>query len=800
MRCCLLVLVCFSSILSAGAHTPVLYSSSPNGFVRGSSPELHLYGKHLTKAKKLLFYHEGITAGNPVIHDAKHVSFPLIVSADCALGEHPIRLHCADGVTYQRTIWVTPFAVTKETEDANDSVENAQEISLNSCVRGLTKKEDVDFYKVRMKKGQRLSIELLAMRLGKSFFDAHLSVFDPSHRAIASSDDTALSKQDPYLSIIAQTDGFYYLAVREASYEGSDKSRYLLNVGDFLLPAAVFPPAAKPNEETSFTFVNGDGSQLRQKSSPSLGHIYAEDKTGHTGITANPIRLSPLNYLNEKEPNNSAKQTQASLDLPCAFHGIIDKPEEEEDWFKFTAKKNQDIRIQVFARSLGSPLDARISLRHPSGKHIAMNDDSNHPDSKLDHKTSEAGEYIVNIRDHLGKGGPSFTYRIEITERSPSISASLNRADRNDSQKYKVINIPRGSNLAYKLNISRDRNSSALLPHAEKLPQGVKLHAITASKGITNIPLYFSAKADAPLGAGLFPMTIRSDDGKLEAPITETIEHVFVNNKGVFHKFTSDRLSLCVTEKAPFNITLTTPTVPAVQSGNIQLEIKSTRSEGFDKDITLFFPWLPPGMSAPASVKLEKGKDRINYSLSINGDCKPQTWQLCVSATADSEHGKVHLSSNLISLQIKPPYLSAKLGMAATTQGQDTSVVCTIEHHTAFKGKAELTLQGLPDGITSAPVLISKESTEVLIPISVNADARTGKHNNLFCLIRISESSQLVPHIAGQGGSLRIDSPPKNAAKVSPADAKKQTPKKPLTRLEQLRLERKQNNQQPASN
>ncbi len=762
---------------------------------------VQLHGKHLDTAINLLFYHKGITAGEPVIHNEKHVSFPLVIAADCPLGEHPFRLHCADGVTYQRTIWITPFPVSKETAEHNDSAKQAQEIGMNSCASGVTKTEDVDFYKVMVKKGQRLSIELIAMRLGKTFFDAHVRLFDPTFRAISSSDDTALSKQDPYLSVVATVGGYYYIAVREASYEGSDNSRYLLNVGDFLRPSAVYPPAAKPNEPLSFTFINEDGSEYEQKASPTEAHLFAKNEHNRTAILPNPIRLSPLSYLNEKEPNNAAKQALPATSLPCAFHGIISKSE-DLDWFKFSAKKNQDIRIQVYARSLGSPLDARIILRDPKGKYLANNDDSNHPDSKLDHKMPEDGEYTVNIRDHLGKGGPSFTYRIEITPRVPSIAASINRADRNDSQRYKVINIPQGSSLAYKLNVSRERNSSALTPHAEELPEGVKLHAITAGKGINNIPIYFSAADSAPLAAGLYPVIVHSEDGKLEAPITETIEYIFVNNQGVFHAYSADRLSICVTEKAPFDISVAQPTVAAVQSGNVQLEITCTRSEGFEKDITLFFPWLAPGMSAAGSIKLSKGLSSIKYPVTIKGDCKPQTWQLCVSATAESEDGLVHLSSNLISLQVKPPYLSAKLEMAATTQGVDTSIVCKIEQHADFKGEAELTLHGLPDGISAAPVRLTKEDKEILIPITVKADARTGKHGNLFCQIRIPEKSQHIPHITGQGGSLRVDAPPKNAAKVSkPKDSpKKKKPQKPLSRLEQLRLERKQNIQQPASN
>lgn len=791
------LLASFSSLL---AHTPVLTSAFPNGIERGSKPTLHLHGNHLSKAQSILFYREGITAGKANIHDDKHVSFPLIIDVGCPVGEHPIRLHCADGVTYQRTLWVSPFPIADETKEANDSLEQAQQLEFNSCVRGVSKNEDVDYYKVDLAAGKRFSVELFAMRLGRIFFDAHLSLIDPSGHLIATSDDTALTKQDPYISIVTKVAGSFTIAVREASYEGSDKSRYLLSVGDFLRPAIVFPPAAKENEATEFTFINDDGTKHSQNIIAKESFVFAKNDSSITAISPIPIVLSSLPLGTEQEPNNSVKQALVASSFPCAFHGVIQE-DKDVDWYKFSAKKGQDIRIEVFARQLGSPLDARIILRDPQGKHLATNDDDKHPDSKLDIKIPADGEYQLNIRDHLGKGGPRFTYRIAVTQRIPSIKATLDRVDRNDSQKYKVINVPRGSQLAYKLNISRDRHSLSVTPHAESLPDGVKLRPIVADKGLTNIPLYFEASVNAPLAAGLYPLTVRSEDGKLSAPITETIEHVFINNQGIYHSSQSEKLTICVTEKAPFSIQLTSPTTPAVNNGNIQLEVKVTREEGFDKDITLFFPWLPPGISAPGEKKIPKEKNSVFYNLTINGECKSRIWDLCISGKSDSKTGKVHLSSNLIQLEIKPPYLTGKLELAATTQGQATHIICKLDHHTSFTGKAALTVHGLPDGITAETMQITSQSKEVLIPVAVNQDARTGKHGNLFCHIRVPEGKQHIGHNTGHGGSLRVDTPQKNAPKVVTADKPKTTATtKPLSRLEQLRLERKQQEKTPASN
>ena len=765
---------------------PQLNTTAPTGVVVGSESTLHLHGKHLTKARTLLFYKKGLSVGKPTVHNDKHISFPLKVAPDCPIGEHPVRLHCDNGTSYQRIVWVNPLPIIDESKEANDSPDQAQELQLNTSARGQIKREDRDYYKVMLKKGQRFSAELVAMRLGRKFFDAHLSLLGPDQRVIASSDDSPLTKQDPYISLIAAHDGYHYLSIREASYEGSDQSHYLLNVGEFLRPLAVFPPAAPKNVATKFRFIL-DGEQSHSQSiSPEEPWVFAETQ-GRTAPTPVPIILSDLPSQNEVEPNNNAKNTQSAMGIPCAFHGIISEPG-DVDWFKFRGKKGQEIRISAIARTLGSALDAKIDLRNGKSKWIAGNDDSNHPDSKIDFKLPADGDYQLSIRDHLGNGSASASYRIQVKPRVPALKCSINRDDRNDSQKSKVLNIPRGSMLAYRLNLTREKNSATFIPRAAKLPAGVTLHPVAADKSLTSIPLLFSASAKAPISAGLYPMKLVSEDKKISAPVTETIEHIRINNQGVFHSFTSDKLTICVTEEAPFSLELLAPQATAVQNGSITLEAKITRSEGFDEEVTLFFPWLPPGITGSSTQKIPKGKNSCHYTLAVNGSCKSRKWPICLSARANTKQGNILISSAFVELDIQPPYLSTTLDMAATTQGTDTQIVCKIEHHNSFAGKAELSLHGLPDGLTASPVKIDSKSKQVSIPIKVAPDARVANYNNLFCHIKVPSSTGTIPHNSGQGGTLRIDPKPKQttAKKVDPAPSKS-PPKKNLSRLEALR-------------
>ncbi|GAA5494585.1 hypothetical protein Rhal01_00747 [Rubritalea halochordaticola] len=782
----------FAGAQQLHAHSPELKYVAPVAIQSGTKATLHFHGDRLDKAKELLFYKPGITVeGSPTIHSPKHVSFQVHLSPESSPGMHPVRLRCEDGITYQKTFHVSTYPIHQETKENNDSRDKAQLISPNTCIHGITTNEDVDYYQLPLKRGQVLSAEIAGMRLGRKFFDPHLSVLDPDGREIATSDDNPLTKQDPFISIRAPKDGTYYLAVRESSYEGSDSSHYLLTAGHFPRPAAIYPPGAISGQESSFQFINTDGSRLEKTlkpTAPALIHASENQLISPSGI---PLKLSHYPFTNEQEPNNGSKESLPAQEIPHAFHGIISKTN-DVDWFQFSAKKDQDISIQVLARELGSPLDARIILRDSAGKQLAANDDSNNrPDSSLNFKIPKDGTYFINIRDHLANAGPNFTYRIEVSPRKQTLKASINRSDRNDSQLRKVINIPRGSSLAYQLNVARDRHSAAVFTTAHNLPEGVKLTSLTAENGVNNIPLYFEATDTAPLSGGLYPVYVESKNPNLKQSITEDIEHIAINNQGVYCSYESDKLAIAVTEAAPFDISLATPAIPAVQNGTIDLTITATREDGFDKEITLFFPWLPPGITAPGNVKIPKGKNQAVYHLSIKGDAPVKNWQLCVSALSDTDRGKVLLSSNLVPLNVKTPYLTAKLEIAATNQGTPVSLPCKIEQLANFSGNATLTLHGLPDGFKAQPVTLNSSTTEVLIPVELAKNARIGNHSNLFCHIEVPENGHNISHNTGHGGSLRVNAPPKDKPTAKKESKKPSSKPKPLSRLEQLRQELK---------
>ena len=73
--------------------------------------------------------------------------------------------HChTNWLEYSNTFWVGPYETVLEVEP-NSDFSSPQVIAINRTVEGRVDNEDVDYYAVEAKKGQRLSVEVEGIRL-----------------------------------------------------------------------------------------------------------------------------------------------------------------------------------------------------------------------------------------------------------------------------------------------------------------------------------------------------------------------------------------------------------------------------------------------------------------------------------------------------------------------------------------------------------------------------------------------------------------------------------------------------------
>src|SRR5438034_4195948 len=249
---------------SAIADSPAVGRVIPRGGQRGTEVDVLLTGAQLKDAQEIFFYKPGIEVVKLEAVSDTTVKVRFKIAADAAPGEYSLRLRTATGVSELRTFNVGLFPCVDEKEP-NNKFTDPQKIQLNTTVCGTITAEDVDYFVVDAKKGQRLTAEVEGIRLGTTLFDAYVAILDKKRFELDASDDTALLLQDPVASIVVPEDGQYIIQIRETSYGGNDQCHYRLHVGTFPRPMAVYPPGGRAGEELELTFLGDVKGKLTQK-------------------------------------------------------------------------------------------------------------------------------------------------------------------------------------------------------------------------------------------------------------------------------------------------------------------------------------------------------------------------------------------------------------------------------------------------------------------------------------------------------------------------------------------------------
>jgi len=790
------------------AAAPELHRVDPPGGTRGTEMDLTLRGKRLADAQEILFYDGGIevlsiTSPRPDMAVAK-----MRIAPTCRLGEHALRLRTATGVSELRTFHVGALPMVNEQEPNSDFAQ-PQVIELNQTVLGVVENEDVDHYALTASAGQRINAEIEAIRLGETMFDPYIAILDGQRFELDACDDSALALQDSVVSIVAPKDGTYIVQVREAAYGGSGACRYRLHVGSFPRPRVTFPIGGRPGATMTARHLGDAAGEITEMvalpDAPiERWPILASDDRG---IAPSPTWMRVSNHTNVMEPTGDDSKLDPQVP-PVAFNGIL-ASENERDNYQVTLKKDQEYNIRLLARSYRSPLDGVINIFTADGKHLKGNDDSQHGlDSTLRFRAPTDGEYQVRVRDHLGRGGPLFVYRLEIDSPQPSLTLSIERYNSRAYQYRQAIPVAQGNRTAALLRVHR-REVSGAVTIETALPKGVSCDAPELMADVQHVPVVFSAAADAEVGGGLFPLRgrIARKRGDIVGGFEQIVPMVIAPpNDTIYYQVHLDRVAMAVTKTAPFKITLTQPAVPLVQAGRQDLKVSVERVDGYDKAIEVRILWAPPGVSFPGSIKIPKGAKEAVYKVSAAGDAPPRTWPIVMIARGPHDGGERWVSSQRVNLTVTEPYVSGSIQMVAAEQGQTTSIICALQQKKPFDGEAAIKLLNLPPKTNAAVGGIEASDDQAVFEVAIEKDAPCGKHKNIFCEATVMQNGHPVVHRFAFGSRLRIDPPrvavvktkPPPEDKPQPPEKKeppKQATKKPLSRLEQLRQAAKEREQ-----
>ncbi|MEM9828866.1 MAG: pre-peptidase C-terminal domain-containing protein, partial [Planctomycetota bacterium] len=723
------------------------------------------------------------------------------VTADKSLhpGLYPVWLVTKTGVSNMRllSIGVLPVATEAEPNNVDDQ---AQEIALGTTVEGVIDREDVDRFKVELKEGQRLSVEIEAIRLyfspnNQNIPDPYVAIVDANGFEVASSDDASLWMQDGFCSFVAPQAGTYQVLVRDSAFGGHPSNGYRLHLGDYPRPMAIIPGGGPPASTLLGTWVDSEGTphdlNVELPAGPSDRFpIVVEDDRG-PAPSPNFVRVSELPVAPEVEPNDRREEATA-IPLPAAASGVLSK-ENDNDYFAVDAKKGTKYRVDVYARRvLRSKADVVLHIYDPKGRRIAGGDDANGtPDPYAEFTAAVDGKYSVRVLDHLRGGSPIHHYRIEITRADPIVEFTPKELRRDEP--WRTV-VPAGGHGVMVVRGTRRDFGGEIQLDLEGVPDGVETQTWPMPPGRIEIPVVFKAKADSTVGGNF--ITVGGTGDGYASKFRQQQKLVLGQNRRHMWDRITEQAVMCVAPRSPFEIEVLPPASPIVRQGNKDIRVRLKRDEDFKNTVYLRTAYNPPGIGINNGKRFEKDATEISIPISANGGAATGDWPLVFVVRYADKPGAIEIATNPVMLKVETQYFKFAFPKATGELGTETSLTVGVEILRDLPAEAEVEIVGLPKGVTSdAPIqTLAPDATSVTFPIKIAADAKPGNHKTIVCIGRVKTAGEPIVQTVGTG-SIRVDKP-LPAKKTESKPEKKSTPKpkaatqKPLSRLEQLRQQK----------
>ena len=376
---------------------------------------------------------------------AEMLLLEVTIDSDATPGDRELRLGAQGGLTNPLCFQVGQLPEAREQEPNDPKVltglADEPPLELPVLMNGQIEPGDVDRFRFRAKKGQRLVMAVAARHLipyladaVPGWFQPMLTLYDPRGAEVAFADDYRFDP-DPVLLYEVPEDGAYSLEIRDSIYRGREDFIYRVSVGELPFITQVYPLGGPEGAVTTAAIGgwNLKDTRLNLDTQPGFGGI-RQTALRQDFMLSNsvPYAVDTLPEAEEQEPNDAAESAQRVL-LPLTLNGRIGQPG-DVDTFQFEGRANDEVVAEVFARRLRSPLDALLRLTGDSGKLIEWNDDcedksagwcTHHADARLSAKLPADGTYRIAITDAQRQGDDACAYRLRLAPPQPDFALRM---------------------------------------------------------------------------------------------------------------------------------------------------------------------------------------------------------------------------------------------------------------------------------------------------------------------------------------------------------------------------------------
>lgn len=723
-------------------QAPNLALPFPMGVQRGSTLELTLTGANLGNPT-------GVWLGFPAKvdipadkngKDNAKLIIKVDIPADAPIGVHGLRVANKHGVSNLRLLCVDDLPQVVEA-DNNRSKSTPQAVPVPSVVAGRTDAEASDYYKITVKAGQRVSIDVLARRLG-SALDPQVAIYDgKGARELAYDNDSPGAQADARLAYTFKEAGDYLIEVKDVLNRGGADYVYRLRVGDFPLATVPIPMAAKRGSTVKVDFAGPSVDEavtqdvvVPADSALAVIQVAPRGKSGQHGWPV-PLVISNIEEKLEQESNQELGNANR-LNLPSGVTGRFQVSDDLDNYI-FSLKKGQKVTIEAQTLEWGSPTLVYLVVRNPKTKAelAKSNPQAVHPaDQKIDFTAPEDGDFVLEVQHLNYLGGPSEAYHFTLEPTTAGFEVTL-LTDRDDLSSQSVA--------AFPLQVTR-RNFNGPIEVNPVTPAAL-VGSTTIKEGQTQGTLLVRAKGDLPLGPqGLRLQAKAVIDGKTVTQWVSSRTAVSGALAGLPYPplHLTDQVAVGIKEKAPFALAVSTEHPQATPGAAAKIKISVKRPEGLGDEIDLsLVQGLPPNVPAPKLGSIAKDKSDYQFDLAINPKTPLGDYVLLFSGKvkrADKDKkDKTEISSDPapVTLVVGPPFeLKVEPMVVKLSPGGKEKIKVTAIRHAGYKGPIALEVRNLPGKVAAAKGTIAQDQNVVEIELAGPPDLPAAEAKNVDVL------------------------------------------------------------------
>jgi len=576
---------------------------------------------------------------NPQLADT--LTLQMTIDKEAEPGEFGLRVITTNGLSNPLMFHITELKEVFEVEPNNEVAETSKVApELPLLLNGQIMPGDVDCFRFYAERGDDLVFRVQARSLVPyladavpGWFQAVLTLYDAAGKEIAYVDDFRFDP-DPVLICQVPEDGEYILEIHDSIYRGRRDFVYRIAMGELPFIDHIFPLGGPENSEVPVELY---GVNLPQKTitlktgwnAPETQKISVGQ--GAKRSNSRPFGVDLLPEVLETEPNNVPFLAQ-SVGENLIINGRIGQPG-DTDCFQFKGRQGDKVSVEIFARRLDSPIDARLVLLDPEEHILAVSDDevdpasglvTHHADSLLRHELPASGIYTIRLDDLQGKGGHEYAYRLRIGREQPDFSLRVVPSS---------LTIPKDGSAIITVHAQRKAGYDGPIElNIKDAPSGIELSRTTIPEGKdkTQITLSSTGRNADELVVIEIEGTARIQTRTVRRPAVpaEDMMQAFLYR----HLVSADELLVRVTEPQPASVQLDLPSDGIIEvrpGGEIIIPATLSLQDGVKGGVQLVLSDPPEWITLK-----RKGLGRTQWNsqiiLNVSEDAVPGTFETLV--------------------------------------------------------------------------------------------------------------------------------------------------------------------------